>query len=150
RARTEGQYITKLVCDVVHTAHLFQTSAEQKPNSSTYRWLKIIASSVKGEIDAAAAEPMVRRLSPEEQGFKVWSHLQREQHTPSCPWQMSLGRLPSTIFPASVQTIKPPRRTAVMGEFLGLRASDGDALERVLRRHVAGSHLVHGEIALEI
>src|ERR1700719_5398660 len=46
--------------------------------------------------------------------------------------------------------VEPLRRAAIEGELLDLRASGGDALERVPQRRVAGPHLVHGEIALEI
>jgi hypothetical protein len=37
--------------------------------------------------DHAGTAQRSERLSPEEQGFKVWSHLQREQHTPS--WSLA-------------------------------------------------------------
>src|SRR6202030_637266 len=46
--------------------------------------------------------------------------------------------------------VEPLRRAAIEGELLDLRASGGDALECVPQRSVAGPHLVHGEIALEI
>src|SRR5215471_19939929 len=54
------------------------------------------------------------------------------------------------MLPALIEMVEALRRTAIEGELFTMRASGGDALERVPQRRVAGSHLVHGEIALEI
>ena len=61
-----------------------------------------------------------------------------------------LGReAASERLPTSVEVVQPLRRAAVEGELLDLRASGGDALERVPQCRVASSHLVDRKIALE-
>src|SRR5262245_12252147 len=71
---------------------------------------------------------MVRRRSLEEEGFIFLVLPSKRTAYAELSPTMSLENCRD--FPASAETIKPPRRSAVERKFLGWRASGRDALER--------------------